>query len=166
MLSAENQLPAETSRQELALQQAALVDALKCGQPLPEGFSDAQISVASKSLALKRAAGIRKAKPSLVEALGNSFVTLLAEFTANHPAPPPEGPRADAIAFARWLQDQNILPDSCLLQMEIAAMSWRRPMKIVRLPASKRMSLIVKLPVLGVRVFKLPRRSRRRGAPS
>jgi len=160
MLSAENQLPAETSRQELALQQAALVDALNCGQTLPEGFADAQISVAAKSLAHKRAAGIRKAMPSLVEALGNSFVTLLAEFTANHPAPPPEGPRADAIAFARWLQDRNILPDSCLLQMEIAAMSWRRPMRIVRQLESKGMALIVKLPLLGVRIFMLPAGSR------
>ena len=160
MLPAENQLAAEASRQELALQQAALIDALKCGQPLPEGFSDAQISVAAKSLALKRAAGIRKAMPAVVEALGNSFVALLAEFTANHPAPPPEGPRADAIAFARWLQDRNLLPDSCLLQLGIAAVSWHRPMRFVRLPESKGMALIVKLPLLGVRIFMLPAGSR------
>jgi len=165
MLSAENQLLAETSRQELALQQAALVDALNCGQTLPEGFADAQISVAAKSLAHKRAAGIRKAMPSLVEALGNSFVMLLAEFTANHLAPPPEGPRADAIAFARWLQDRNILPDSCLLQMEIAAMSWRRPMRIVRQLESKKILLIVRFPMLGVRILKLPARSQTQIAP-
>lgn len=166
MLSAEKQLAAETSREELALQQAALVDALKCGQPLPLGFSEGQISVAAKSLALKRAACIRKAMPLLAEALGNSFSVKLAEFTRTHPTPPAEGPRADAFAFAHWLQDRALLPDSCLLQLAIAAVSWRRPLRIVRLPENKGMSLIVKLPVLGVRIFKLPARSQTQRAPS
>lgn len=155
MPPAETQLATETSRHELARQQAALVDALKCGRPLPPGFPGAQICVAAKSLALKRASGIRKPMPSLVEALGNSIAVHLAEFTQTHPTPPPEGPRADAIAFARWLRDRESLPDSCLLQLEIAAVSWRLPMKIVRLPASKKSALIIRFPVFGVRVFTL-----------
>ena len=156
MQSAETQIAAEVSRQELAKQQTALIGALKFGNPLPEGFCQRHAAVAAKSLAHKRAACIRKAVPWLAEALGDSFPLYLAEFTQSHPAPPADGPRADALAFARWLEQRRLLPDSCLLQMEIAAASSRWTLKIIRLPASHRMAVIVQLPLLGVRVFTLP----------
>jgi len=63
----------EEVRASLALQQAALVNALVTGCAPPAGFDPHRVRAAAESLARKRAKSAARAWPGLASAMGKTF---------------------------------------------------------------------------------------------
>src|SRR5262245_3587639 len=79
-----------TDRDEYALRQAALVEALVAGGRLPDGFDGERALAVMDVLVRKRARSIRRAWPALVRSLGSNFEAMFVAFAAAT-SPPPDG---------------------------------------------------------------------------
>ncbi|MFF0742167.1 DUF692 family multinuclear iron-containing protein [Streptomyces sp. NPDC004111] len=92
--------PASTgaARQRLALAQAALLDALVAGGPVPEGFDGPRLRVQSRALTGKRADIVAKVAPELPGILGAGFRPAFFAYALNRPLR--SGYRRDALDFA------------------------------------------------------------------
>ncbi|MDQ0948945.1 uncharacterized protein (UPF0276 family) [Streptomyces phaeochromogenes] len=91
----------DSSRQRLALAQAALLSALVAGTPVPEGFDGTRLSVQARALAGKRADVVAKVAPELPEILAGAYRKAFLAYAHGHPMT--GGYRRDALDFAEHL---------------------------------------------------------------
>ncbi|KDN21066.1 hypothetical protein [Amycolatopsis rifamycinica] len=98
------------SRADLARRQAELLAALLAGGPAPEGFDPARLRVEATVLRRKHGRVLAYQRPELVEALGERYGPLFAEFTAARPKKAAERSGAYADAFVTWLIEGGHLP--------------------------------------------------------
>ncbi|WP_233521874.1 DUF692 domain-containing protein [Streptomyces triticagri] len=99
----------ESSRQRVALAQAALLSSLVAGTPAPEGFDRRRLAVQSRALAAKRADVVAKVAPELPEILGSGYRPAFLSYAANRPMT--DGYRYDALDFAAHLLDAGLPHD-------------------------------------------------------
>lgn len=125
---------ADQDRDNLARQQAELIARLTTSAAISDQFDPARIQLTADMLHDKRRSTLRKVANDLCHALGESFPSLFYQYAKSNPLPV-EGPRADAIAFAK------ILRSSENPTIRRAAKTWlrsqqpsliRRVMKILR----------------------------------
>jgi hypothetical protein len=145
----------ETARARLAERQTRLVDALGGAAPAPAGFDHDRVALTARTLASKRRKGVARAWPSLAESLGGDFPDLFATYSAGARVQS-DGPGADALAFARWLDARRKLPADMVPAL-VAATLGRCPPSAIRLRRARRRLFVgIHLPLLGVRVISLP----------
>lgn len=155
-----------TARQSLAQKQAELVHALVAQGPVPTGFDESRLRTTARSLVNKRRQALARVWPSLVEAVGQSYVETFTRYAEANPLPACPAPRADGRAFLGWLEQQAPLSDAatveavafdlrCLMSAE-GLRPRRFAWKITRLPQSGRRLIAVRLPWLGERWWGLP----------
>jgi hypothetical protein len=97
----------DASRERLAEQQLALVEALVAGAPAPPGFDDRLFHAAKSSLLNKRAGEVAHAWPHLAAALGPQWRQRFRAWAAGRP---PHGSLCDGFDFARYLAASGNLP--------------------------------------------------------
>ncbi|MGW7415458.1 DUF692 domain-containing protein [Streptomyces sp. NPDC054863] len=92
----------DAARQRLALSQAALLDALVAGGPVPEGFDGPRLRVQARALTAKRADIVAKVAPELPQILGTvpgaGYRSAFLAYAATRPLR--AGYRRDALDFA------------------------------------------------------------------
>lgn len=89
-----------SSRQDvdaLAERQAALVQALVAGSPVPDGFDTDAVAAAARALLHKRAGEVARRSPLLVHACGADFTEQFIAWAADNPK---TTTASDAMAFA------------------------------------------------------------------
>ncbi|MBP2707144.1 hypothetical protein JOL79_25490 [Microbispora sp. RL4-1S] len=97
----------EAAREALAAAQRGLLAALLAGGPVPAGFDAGRIAIEARSLLAKRAGSVARVMPGLARELGAAFGRTFAAYGEGRPRPE-GGSRADAEAFARWLDDRGL----------------------------------------------------------
>lgn len=98
------------SREDLARQQAELLQALLADGPAPVGFDPARLRVEAQVLRRKHGRVLAYQRPELAEALGERFGELFAEFNAGRPKRDTERSGAYADEFVTWLIERGHLP--------------------------------------------------------
>ncbi|MFE3325424.1 DUF692 domain-containing protein [Streptomyces sp. NPDC059176] len=91
----------DTTRERLALAQAALLSALVAGTPAPEGFDPRRLRVQVRALAAKRAEVVAKVAPELPRILGSGYRPAFLAYARSRPMR--DGYRRDALDFAEQL---------------------------------------------------------------
>ncbi|GAA4869322.1 hypothetical protein GCM10023403_38870 [Pseudonocardia benzenivorans] len=91
----------------LAARQAALVDALVAGAPVPDGFDPVRLATTRRALLRKRAGEAARHWPLLAAALGPGWPAAVAEALDGVP---PGGSLRDGWDVARWLRAAGRLP--------------------------------------------------------
>jgi hypothetical protein len=143
------------ARKRLAAGQARLVAALNRRAATPAGFDASRVCLTAETLVAKRRKVLTRACPRLVAALDRFWADFDA-FAAEVP-PHPNGPAADGLAFARWLDRRGVLPAAAIPEL-IALRLWTgRPVGVaVHATARTGLCVGVRLPRLGVRLLSLP----------
>ncbi|MFI8190072.1 DUF692 domain-containing protein [Streptomyces sp. NPDC085946] len=100
----------EPARQRLALAQTALLSALACGTPVPEGFDRVRVGVQARALAAKRADVVAKVAPELPVLLGRDYRAAFLAYAQAHPMN--GGYRRDALDFAGHLLTAGRIEDA------------------------------------------------------
>lgn len=155
------------SRNRLATQQRALVDALVNKNAAPPRFDEARVAAAAEALFRKRMRGVAKVWPSVARSLGESFSLEFASYAAKHPLPRQGGPLADGWAFARRLAQTAALPDAGCLELLAIRLRYRPSRHgLVRrrgpaivfqfLRQAGRLVVGIRLPFMGQRLLSLP----------
>jgi len=157
------------ARNKLADTQAQLVRALVAQGPIPTGFEESRLRTTARSLVNKRRQALAQTWPTLVRGVGAAFVERFTAFANEHPLTLSASTLADGRAFLAWLDAQQPLNDV----LRIEAMSYdvrfvetplglrRRTgfvVKTARLRDSGTRVLAVRLPWLGERWWRFPRR--------
>ena len=146
----------ESARERLAAQQARLVAALGGVVGPPEGFDAERITLTSRTLVAKRRKSVARAWPVLAEALGPAFAETFNEYARGGP-PPADGPGADALAFAKWLDATRQLPPAAVPALVAAMLGNRSPFASrIRRHPPRRLLIGVRLPWLGVKLWSVP----------
>lgn len=140
-------------REAYAARQAQLLDALLRGGAAPNGFDAARAEAAGRSLRRKRAGAVAGAWPALALDLGEAFDARFDAFARAIDAPPSGDPRADGLAFARWLGGEPRLGDDARAELLLARAALRRRGLFVgvawlRRPR-RRLLVVTRLPWLG-----------------
>lgn len=159
----------DAARERLAKAQTELVRALVAQAPIPAGFDEARVHAAARSLVSKRRQVLARAWPSLLNALGDSYVEAFTKYAQTQPLPACATPRGDGRAFLRWLESQQPLNDAARLEAIafdlrlVAAPRGLRPrrgfgVKLARLSESRALVIAVRIPWLGVRWWRYPRK--------
>jgi hypothetical protein len=158
------------ARERLAAVQAVLMRALVAQGPIPEGFDATRLRMAARSLVNKRRQALAQAWPTLVRGVGDAFVERFTAFAVAHPLPACANAFADGRGFLTWLEQQGPLKDV----LRIEAMSYdlrfietptglrRRQgfaLKLARLSDSGTRVVALRLPWLGERWWRFPRRA-------
>jgi hypothetical protein len=91
----------------LATRQAGLVEALTCGNPVPDGFDAFRFEAARVALLRKRAGEVSRQWPMLAAGFGNAWKQAFAEWAVTRPSP---GSLRDGWDFARELLTRDALP--------------------------------------------------------
>jgi hypothetical protein len=146
----------DEDRHSLADQQARLVEALISDAAAPEGFDAGQVALTARTLHQKRARAVAKSWPAVADGLGANFGALFESYAAAQPLPT-SGAVDDGMGFATWLKRQNLLDDAGCVQwlLHRAARGW--PIRTVRLSRTRRLTIAVRIPALGVLLFSIPR---------
>ncbi len=154
--------PTNETRASVALQQAALINALiSRGEP-PPGFDPQRVMAAAESLTRKRARSAARAWPELAHAMGETFGKQFTAYAAASPLPGKGGQLADGYAFARWLASRGCLPDAGRLEKMALELRYkplpaglvRRRWPTLRVAwsgQSRRVTLAIRLPRIGER---------------
>lgn len=168
------QLADMQSRRQLADMQTRLVFALTGRADVPAGFNPGRILVAAIGLARKRRRAVAHAWPRLTRAIGAVFEEQFTRYADVFPLPSDGGALADGRAFARWLAQQDALPDAGRLEALAVDLYYvacpsgmrRRSCPAVRsalLRQPRALVLAVRLPWLGERRWRIPLSWRRVG---
>jgi hypothetical protein len=139
-------------RARLAGQQAALVQALVGGGPVPGGFDPGRVAATSVALARKRASEVAKAWPVLAADLGQGFTGRFLADAAGRPPPARGGALADGLAFARALgREGRLSPNARVEAMLAAARLSACPVRLAATLAGppRRLVVTVRAPGLG-----------------
>jgi hypothetical protein len=99
----------------LAERQAALVDALVTGGPVPSGFDPGQVEATRRALLRKRAAEAAKAWPVLAASLGEHWVLV---FSAHRAGTEPTSGLRDGWELARTLCENRTLSRSASAELD------------------------------------------------
>jgi hypothetical protein len=157
-------MPAD--RAAYARRQAALLRSLVAGADFPAGFAAEQVAGASLSLRRKRAGAVRRTWPALAHALGAEFEPRFHAFARAVAAPAAGDALADGLAFADG-PAADALPDSARVELVLARARLARRRsgrdrgtyrprrgafwRVVLLHEPRRLLVVVRLPVAGVR---------------
>lgn len=106
----------------LADRQAALVAALTCGTPVPDGFDPARVEAARAALLRKRAGEVARHWPLLAAGLGARWKPEFAEWAA---ARPTRGSLRDGWDLARDLLARDALPALAGAELAAREAAWR-----------------------------------------
>jgi hypothetical protein len=150
---------APPNRARLAAEQAALVQALVGGGPVPGGFDPERVRATSAALGRKRAREVARAWPVLAAELGEDFGGRFLAYAARRPPPPRGGALADGPAFARSLGRAGRLPANARAEAMLAAAHLSpRPARLAAALAGppRRLVVTVRLPGLGERWLSIP----------
>jgi hypothetical protein len=113
----------DPARADLAARQAALVDALVAGGPVPAGFDPDHLAGARRALVRKRAGAAAAQWPLLAASLGPDWP---AVFAASVAARPPTTAFDDGWELARALHGRGELGDSAAVELAEREVSLRR----------------------------------------
>ncbi len=106
----------------LADRQAALVEALTAGNPVPEGFDGFRFEAARVALLRKRAGEVSRHWPMLAAGFGDRWKK---EFSAWAAARPTQGSLRDGWDFARDLAARGALPAVAAVELAEREVAWR-----------------------------------------
>ena len=110
-------------RSDLAARQAALVDALVAGGPVPAGFDADRLAVARRALVRKRAGAVAAQWPLLVASLGPGWP---AVFAGSVEGRPPTTALDDGWRLARTLHDRGELGTAAAVELAEREVTLRR----------------------------------------
>jgi hypothetical protein len=134
----------------LAARQAALVDALVAGGPVPAGFDPRTLAVARRALLRKRAREAAAVWPLLAASLGPDWP---ATFAASVAGRPPAGALRDGWDLARRLRAARALGVAAAVELAEREVTLRYdgagPPRRRRLPAVRRCGRVLVLQVGG-----------------
>ena len=158
------------TRNRLARSQAELVRALVAQGPMPTGFDEGRVRATARSLVNKRRQALARSWPRLVRGLGDAFVERFTAYATAQPLPMSASTLADGRAFLAWLDRENPLNDEMREQAlsfdvrfvaTLKGLRRRRGfvVKMVKLRESGTRVLVVRLPWLGERWWRFPRKS-------
>ncbi|HUQ54138.1 hypothetical protein [Lentzea sp.] len=99
------------SRERLASQQAALLNALLANGPAPAGFDEQRLDVERRALLSKRRGIVRMLGPAVADELGDRFRPLFDAYAFEHPRRAGSRAREDAAQFAEWCRASGELAD-------------------------------------------------------
>jgi hypothetical protein len=140
-------------RQYLAEQQETLMMALTQRQSPPAGMDVAHVTRLAATLLSKRRRAVARGLPRLAEALGESFAP---RFTAYARETPLAADDDDGRRFTDWLWRQPGNNDAVRWDLLSLRVGRGLPLRIAVLVERRRtLAIGVRLPVLGVRVFKI-----------
>lgn len=146
----------EANRASLAADQAKLVEALAGrGGDVPSGFDEDRVRLAARMLLAKRRKGVANTWRGLATSLDGRFVELFDSFAAQA-SPHPDGPAADGLAFAGWLDAREMLPDSVVRAFIRASLVRRRPIGVVVRRTEERLWVGIHLPLIGAWLLRVP----------
>jgi hypothetical protein len=159
----------QTARQRVTQAQAELVRALVGQGPAPAGFDEERLRAAARALVNKRRECVARVWPKLVEILGSAYLEAFTRYATALPLPGCAAPLADGRAFLRWLDGQQPLSDAACLEALafdlrfVVAPTSIRPrrgfaLKSVRLHDTQARLIGVRVPWLGERWWRIPRR--------
>jgi hypothetical protein len=106
----------------LADRQAALVEALTSGQPVPSGFDGFRVEAARVALLRKRAGEVARQWPMLAAGFGERWKREFAEWAA---ARPTRGSLRDGWDFGRDLLARDALPAVAAAELAEREAAWR-----------------------------------------
>ena len=145
-------------RDAYAARQAALLDALLCGEGWPDEFVESQVDVAGAALRRKRGRAVAHAWPALALCLGDGFDARWDGFERDcgmgAGAEATGDPMRDGLAFARSLQSSGVpLDDDARVEILLARGALRRRgiwVRMVRLRRPHpRLLIAARLPFAG-----------------
>ncbi|MDT7581033.1 MAG: hypothetical protein QOK35_2297, partial [Pseudonocardiales bacterium] len=141
---------------DLAARQAALVDALVAGGPVPTGFDAGALAVTRRALVRKRAGAAAAQWPLLAASLGPDWP---AVFAASVEGRPPTTALDDGWRLARTLHGRGELGDAAAVELAEREVTLRRTAACGharrRLPAVRRAGRAIVVQIAG-RVRHLP----------
>ncbi|MBM2615423.1 hypothetical protein JIG36_07575 [Actinoplanes sp. LDG1-06] len=105
----------------LAARQAALVDALTAGSPMPEGIDPFKFEAARVALLRKRAGEVARQWPMLAAAFGDRWKHEFATWAATRPT---QGSLRDGWDMARSLAARNALPAAAAVELAEREAAW------------------------------------------
>ncbi|SNS26890.1 hypothetical protein [Rhodococcoides kyotonense] len=105
----------------LARRQEELVRALVAGGPVPAGFDEHAVEVATSALLRKRTAAVARRLPVESTLLGDRFGALFAEWASSHPR---DGESDDARRFVEHLYDTAELTRPRRWRLSLRKGSW------------------------------------------
>ena len=134
----------------LAHRQAALVEALTSGRPVPEGFDASRIEAARVALLRKRAGEVARQWPLLAAGLGSGWTSTFAGWAATRPT---RGSLRDGWDLARELAERAALPAPAAAELAEREAVWHYDGAAAprrrRLPAVRRVDGAVVLQIGG-----------------
>ena len=95
------------ARRRLAHAQTELLAALLAGAEAPSGFDAQRLRIEAEALRAKRRRVVERLRPDLADTLGERFMELFDAWAVAHPRRDGTGARADAAAFAAWVQQDG-----------------------------------------------------------
>ncbi|GGK71792.1 hypothetical protein [Mangrovihabitans endophyticus] len=147
------------ARPGLAARQAALVDALTRGAPVPAGFDARRVEIARVALLRKRAGEVARHWPMMAAGLGPGW---LPAFSAWAAARPTRGSLRDGWDLARELLARRTLPEMAAPELAVREATLRYDiggLRPRRAPAVRRVAGSVAVQAAGrVTVFRVPER--------
>jgi len=148
----------DPARTDLAARQAALVDALVAGGPVPAGFDAVRLAVTRRALVRKRAGAAAAQWPLLAASLGPDWPAVFAASVAGRP---PTTAFDDGWELARALHGRGELGDGAAVELAEREVMLRRTgaggHARRRLPAVRRAGRRVVVQLAGrVRHLRLP----------
>ena len=105
----------------LADRQAALVEALTAGKPVPPGFDPSRLEAARAALIRKRAGEVSRQWPTLAAGLGTAWTSAFTAWAATRPT---QGSLRDGWDFARHLLARNALPALAAAELAEREATW------------------------------------------
>jgi hypothetical protein len=152
----------DNARQQLASMQAQLVRALVEGTDAPATFDPKRLEAAAGALLLKRSRAVAQAWPQLARTMNEAFAAHFAAYARVNPLPGDGNSLADGRGFIDWLERAGLLTDEGRLEAFAfdaryrirngAVISRRGPtVRARRLKATRRLIIVVRLPLLGER---------------
>jgi hypothetical protein len=105
----------------LADQQAALVEALTAGRPVPEGFDSFRFEAARLALLRKRAGEVARQWPMLAASFGDRWKREFAGWAATRPT---QGSLRDGWDLARDLTRRGALPPAAAAELAEREAAW------------------------------------------
>ncbi|MGK5684430.1 hypothetical protein [Actinoplanes sp. URMC 104] len=119
--SAPSSAPSAPASATLADRQAALVEALTAGRPVPEGFDGFRFEAARVALLRKRAGEVARQWPMLAAGLGDRWKQQFAAWAA---ARPTQGSLRDGWDLARELAARRALPAVAAAELAEREAAW------------------------------------------
>src|SRR5204863_6679205 len=127
------------------------------------------LRVAARSLVNKRRQQTARSWPNLAKIFGAKYPELFTQYAQSHSLPVCASPSGDGREFLRWMEQQEPLSDDARLEAMAFDLRWastplglRRhggfALKLVKLRETRGFVLAIRLPWLGQRWWRYPRK--------